>query len=294
MRVKLIRAASVRDAMAEAHRLLGPDSLILSNRRTESGVELTVAADPESPPSHDEWRTALDFHKIPRRIVTAWADQAPQAALSGAFRFGPTGFTRPLILAGPPGAGKTTMAVKLAARLVRQGIRPTLVNADQNRAGASAQLAALARVMRARFIDIGGSGKKTESLHPSACASNPVIIDLPGMDPFDRHQMDQLRAMIDGIGGEAALVLPVGLDAGDSAEIAERFHAAGTLTLFPTRLDLSRRLGGMVAAAHSVPFLLSDAGTSSHLVHGIEPLTPGYLAARLLDYQRQDDAAHAA
>lgn len=284
----------MRQAMAEAHRLMGPDALILDHRKIEDGIELTVAIDPdEMPHPNDAWRKALAFHRVPRRLAAAWADQSPDTALAASFRFGSIDFDRPLLLAGPPGAGKTLTTVKLAARLVRAGLQPTLINADQNRAGASAQLAALSRVLRAEFIDAAAGGQPTTRKSAGASPS-PVLIDLPGMDAFDNEDMALLRHMIDAVSGSAVLVLPAGLDSSESAEIAERFHGAGATTLIPSRLDLSRRLGGMAAAAAAAPFILAEAGISGRVVNGLEPLTPGFLAARLLGQHRKDNSAHAA
>ena len=121
-----------------------------------------------------------------------------------------------------------------------------------------------------------------------------MLIDLPGMDAFSDDDMALLHDMIDAVSGTAVLVMPAGLDPAESAEIAERFHDAGATALIPSRLDLSRRLGGMVAAADAAPFILVEAGISGRIVNGLEPLTPGFLAGRLLGQHRKDIPAHAA
>lgn len=293
MRVKLIRAASMRLAFAEAHRLMGPDALILDSRRHGSGVEVTVAVDPEQPPEvGTQWREALEFHRVPGRLARQWVGKTPDVAIAGSFRFGAIPFDRPLLLAGPPGAGKTMTTVKLATRFVLDGVKPTVINADQNRAGASAQLAALCKILRAEFIDTARAGGP--SRRRGRGRSRPTLIDLPGMDPFNDREMTMLREMIDQVSGVAALVLPAGLDANDSAEMAERFHAAGVTALIPTRLDLSRRLGGLVAAADAAPLMLTQAGTSGRVVDALETVTPAFLADRLLGFGMGEGMAHAA
>ncbi|HEX7388579.1 MAG TPA: GTP-binding protein [Acidiphilium sp.] len=290
MKIKLIRAASMREALAEARRLMGPDALILGNRKAGDLVEVTVATDPEmAEDAGGAWRNALTFHRVPPRLVTAWAERSPDAALATSLRFGAIDFGRPVLLAGPPGAGKTLTTAKLATRLVRNGIKPTLINADGNRAGASAQLAALSRVLRAEFIDATQAGKSARKRRRSR--SYPTLIDLPGMNAFRDDDMATLRAMADAVSGSVVLVLPAGFDPAESAEIAERFHAAGATALIPSRLDLSRRLGGMIAAADAAPLTLVDAGISGSVANGLEPLTPAFLAARLLD-SRHNGARH--
>lgn len=292
MKVKVIRAASMREAFAEAHRVLGPEALILDSRRKGREFEITVALDAEQPRDlSNPWREALSFHGIPTEIAKRWEVQAPDTAITGTLAFGKLDFDRPLLLAGPPGAGKTMTTVKLATRLVLAGFRPTVINADQNRAGASAQLSTLCKILRAEFIDSAsarGRGRR-QRMRP-----RPTLIDLPGMDPFDKADMDMLRSMLEEVSGVAALVLPAGLDASDSAEIAGRFHEAGATSLIPTRLDLSRRLGGLVAAAGATQLALTEAGTSGRIADALEPVTPAFLADRLLSQMNGERAAHAA
>lgn len=294
MKIKLIRAATMRAALTEAHRLMGPDALILESRKVGVGIEISVAVDPEETLDHrEQWHEALAFHRVPADLAGRLRRVPPDRAVADTFRFGAVDFNRPLLLVGPPGAGKTMTTVKLATRLVLDGIRPTVINADQNRAGASAQLAALCRILRADFIDTAtheAGGSRARRRRPTSA----TLIDLPGMDPFDDQEMSTLRHMIDQVQGVAALVMPAGLDAQDSAEMAERFHAAGATMLIPTRLDLTRRLGGMVAAAAAAPLVFSHAGTSGRITEALEPMTPQFLARRLLDHNRSAGHAHAA
>jgi flagellar biosynthesis protein FlhF len=51
--------------------------------------------------------------------------------------------------------------------------------------------------------------------------------------------------------------------------------------LVPTRLDLARRLGGIVAAAASGRMTLTEAGTGPGASDGLTRLTPEFLAIRL-------------
>lgn len=282
----------MREAFAKAHRVLGPDALILDSRRKGREFEITVALDAEQPVDPaNPWRQALSFHGLPKALVREWENQAPDIAIGNSLAFGRLDFERPLLLVGPPGAGKTMTTVKLATRLTLGGVRPTVINADQNRAGASAQLSLLCKLLRAEFIDSasGRARPKRQRARP-----RPTLIDLPGMDPFDDDDMNTLRSMIDDVSGVAALVLPAGLDAEDSAEIAGRFHAAGATALIPTRLDLSRRLGGLVAAARAAPLALTEAGTSGRIIDSLEPVTPAFLADRLLATTTRERVPHAA
>jgi flagellar biosynthesis protein FlhF len=51
--------------------------------------------------------------------------------------------------------------------------------------------------------------------------------------------------------------------------------------MLPTRLDLARRLGGILTAA-STGLALTEAGMGPGAADGLVPLTPEWLAQRLL------------
>ena len=72
-----------------------------------------------------------------------------------------------LMLVGLQGAGKTTMAAKLALRLRKQGQRPLLVAADIYRPAAIAQLETLARQIDIQFT------AKVPTSHPAASSRTP-------------------------------------------------------------------------------------------------------------------------
>ena len=77
---------------------------------------------------------------------------------------------------------------------------------------------------------------------------------------------------------EPVLVLPAAMDSTESGEIARVFAALGARRLVPTRLDMARRLGGLISAAHQGGLSFADAGTASQVADGLTPLTPRILA----------------
>ena len=78
-----------------------------------------------------------------------------------------------------------------------------------------------------------------------------------------------------------ALVLPAGMDPAESADSASAFAAGGATLLIGTRLDLARRLGGLLAAADAGKLTLTEAGIGPGAADGLEALTPALLAERL-------------
>ena len=287
MRLKLYRAANTAEAMAQVRAELGVDALILGTRRVQGGVEVTAALEPEDtvPPLPDpERQRALDYHAVPHALRDRLLIGPLPAALGAALPFGtlpldPGG--RPVLFAGPPGAGKTVTVARLDTRLVMAGTAPLVITADGSRAGATEQLAAFTRLLGLSLI---------VACHPVTLAralarrqdDAPVLIDGAGSDAFDPAQRDELVALAGVANAVMVLVLPAGLDTSEASEQAYAYAETGAAMLVATRLDLARRLGGVVAAAAAGPLALTEAGIGPGAADGLTPLTPDFLAARLL------------
>ena len=274
-------------AMALVRSNLGPDALILSTRRVGEGVEVTAALDrtpdepPTLPPIENRLSAALSWHGVPRRLIDALAvgrlvDCLPNTLVFGAL---PAADTTPLLIAGPPGAGKTLTIAKLATRLVMSGQTPLVVTADGQRAGAPEQLAAYTRLLGLTLVVASAPLPMSRALARRQEGS-PVLIDTPGMDPFDPCARDELVSLAATAGAVTVLILPAGLDPAEAQELADAFTQAGASLLIATRLDLCRRLGGVLAAA-STGLTITEAGVGSSAADGLRPLTPEFLASRL-------------
>jgi flagellar biosynthesis protein FlhF len=112
-------------------------------------------------------------------------------------------------------------------------------------------------------------------------AGAPVLIDAPGIDPFDPPQREQIAALAATADAAMVLVLPAGLDANEAADQAEAFAGTGARMLVATRLDMARRLGGVLSAAAAGKLVLVEAGIGPGAADGLVPMTPALLAARL-------------
>jgi flagellar biosynthesis protein FlhF len=106
------------------------------------------------------------------------------------------------------------------------------------------------------------------------------------LDAFDAVQMAELAALDAAAGGAMVVVLPAGLDAAEAVDIAHAYVAAGARLMVATRFDLTRRLGGVLAAA-SAGLALTEAGIGPGAADGLLPITPEWLAARLLTGSRR-------
>lgn len=275
-------------AMALVRSNLGPDALILSTRRVAGGVEVTAALEPAPdalppPPALDTARdAALAWHGVPTKLINALRPGALVDALPGALSFGtlPPGNAAPLLLAGPPGAGKTLTTAKLATRLVMAGQSPLVVTADGQRAGAPEQLAAYTRLLGLTLVVASTPAPLSRALARRQDHA-PVLIDTPGLDPFDPVARDELLALAAMAEAVTVLTLPAGLDPAEAHELADAFAQAGATLLVATRLDLCRRLGGILAAAAAANLTLTEAGIGPSAANGLRALTPEFLAGCL-------------
>ncbi len=282
MRLKIFQSATVADAMQDIRAELGVEALILSTRRTKSGVEVTAGVEPitPAPALEPDRRGQLAWHGLPASMCAKLQTGPLPFALQVGFRFARLDLAGapPLMCVGPPGAGKTLTIVRLATRLVLAGQAPLVLSTDGCRAGANAQLQALTEILGVKFIAID---KPTDIGQVLSGGSGPVLIDTAGCSPYDPVGLGELAAIGKRAAARIALVLPAGQDAMESQDTATAFAAAGASLLIATKLDIARRIGGVLAAA-AVGLTMTEAGISANAADGLSPLSPQFLSERLL------------
>jgi flagellar biosynthesis protein FlhF len=290
MRLKIFTAPNFPAAMAKLRAELGPDALILGTRTLADGIEITAALDKSEPTPAQAARIATTpdpalramaaFHGIPEALIAQYGPD-PAALVQGlrcaSLPLGPT--DRPLFLVGPPGAGKTLVAVKLATRLVMAGTPPLLINADGKRAGAHEQLAAFTQVLGLELVEASEPVPLAHAL--ARRSAQAALIDGPGTGAVN---LGELAALAGAGGARMALVLPAGLDVNEAADIARAYAGIGVDLLVPTRLDLTRRLGGIVAAAQAGAMALTEASIGPAAAQDLLALTPNTITDRLRDH----------
>ena len=249
-------------------------------------------ASPPGPVGPSFPETTLAWHGLPPTLIALLTAAPMEQACARTFRYAslPVGAEDdPLLLAGPPGSGKTLTVARLATRLVLAGQQPMVITADGKRAGAIEQLAAFTRLLGLTLV-----AASTPQMLDRALArrepGQPVLIDAPGLELEDPAQAETLQGLLAASGAAMALVLPCGLDANEAQEIARAHAGLGARTLVATRTDPSRRLGGVLCAAAAAGLTLSEAGVGSGAADGLVSLTPAFLAVRL---QRAGGAAAA-
>jgi flagellar biosynthesis protein FlhF len=294
MRLKLFRAAGMAEAMAQVRTELGTDALILNTRKVAGGIEVTAAVEPRSDPIPQESDrvAALSWHGVPLSLHPLLARGDLEVAIADALRFGPIPlepYERPVMLAGPPGAGKTLTTARLATRLVMSGIAPMVITTDGRRAGATEQLAAFTRLLSVPLLVASNCASLSRALTQRRDGA-PVLIDTAGVDPREADEAEELKDLATTASAHVTLVLPAGLDPGEAADLAIAHAGCGAMFLIATRLDLAHRLGGVVAAAAASHLLLAEAGIGPGAADGLIPFTPSILAARLCRFGERNNA----
>lgn len=194
-----------------------------------------------------------------------------------------------LMVVGPPGAGKTLAVAKLAARSVMAGLRVAVITTDVIRAGGVEQLAAFTNILR---IDLqkASSAQSLKMALESARNADQIFIDTAGYNPFAPDEMRDLARLITAGDIEPVMVLPAGADADECGEMSRVYATLGVHSVLPTRLDIARRLGGLLGAAHHGGLIFADASNTPKVAEGLINLTPRRLAHLLMPELMRNNA----
>jgi len=303
MRLRNFTAPSMQEAIALVREELGPEAIIISTEDDDGAVRVTAALEEAEPRPQrasdtdvtDQLSEALAANGVPGGLsekllmasLTFEADDvlvALSGALAAVYTFAPIadqGRSRPLMLVGPPGAGKTMAVAKLAARAVMAKRPVNLVTSDTVRAGAIEQLAAVARVLGLE-LKTADSAARLASLALKAAPDAVTLIDSSGVNPYSTADRRELTALLAAAGAEPILVMPAGGDALDAIDQARIFRDLGCSRMAVTRLDLMHRLGSVLAAAEAARLGFAEAGVAPEIADGMIPFNPVVLARRLI------------
>lgn len=236
-------------------------------------------------------------HSIPEDVTdqivasaTVTGLDEPRLALIGAleslYSFAPfdeaQAAQQPLMMVGVPGAGKTMAVAKAAARAMMNGLSVAVITADTKRAGGVEQLKALTDVMGLDLHCVATPDELQKVIAQYQASVDQCIIDTAGVNPFDKDQVKELAAHLSAAAIEPILVLPAGADPAESGDMGRIFATIGVHRIIATRIDVTRRLGGLFAAAHQGGLHFANASNTPQVAEGMVALSPRQLASWLM------------
>lgn len=319
MKMKLYSAATREEAIALAFADMGQDAIILSEWEAETGYEIRAGveratqrvapqfelkADPKPSPIlqinryRDQLKDILAWHGAPdgfsdvvatsgARLVDAANDPSNgfSNALEGMIGYSPIApaLEKPIMLVGPPGAGKTSTAAKLVRRAAAANCEAIPVVADFDATAGAAQLSAyLQRSVRdvpsclspdellSRFDQIRSEG-------------TGLVVDTPPINPTDSEDLDRLRDLITLVDAEPVLVISAEGHPMDLEDNVKAFAELGIRRCIITKLDVVKRRGGVLFAVANARLNLSHLSLTPFIGGGLIPATSNRLARILLE-----------
>lgn len=319
MRLKSFYGPTVSDAMRMVRDALGENAIIVATRDDEMGGVRITAAIEDAGPAKEASVLAQEIdnsgsriieivaeellkHQVPNALAerllaaaTQFASEDPIMALGSAFdthmKFEPItdrNAGKPLMLVGPPGAGKTLCTAKFAIQSALAKKPVTIISTDTERAGGLEQLSAFTRILNRDLMEIDDPASLSEVIKLQS-ANTLIVIDTAGRNPFRDADRQLLRPFVD-ICGEAVLVLPGDMDSSEAIDMAHEFKSMGATRILFTRLDITRRLGSVLRTAFETRMPLANFTATNKVTEPPLPLNPIALAKLVLPDEAQTES----
>jgi signal recognition particle subunit SRP54 len=192
-----------------------------------------------------------------------------------------------LMLVGLQGAGKTTMAGKLALHLRKEGRRPLLVAADVYRPAAIEQLETLGKQLD---IPVYSEGPDADPVQVCVngvkkgrdTGATLVILDTAGRLNIDEMMMGEIKAIKKAVDPIETLLVADAMTGQQAVRVATDFNEAVNITgLIMTKIDGDARGGAAISMRQVTDVPIKFLGTGEKL-NAIELFHPDRLSNRIL------------
>lgn len=191
-----------------------------------------------------------------------------------------------ILFLGLQGAGKTTTAAKLAARLKKQGRKPLLVACDLVRPAAIQQLKVLGEKVEIPVYteDTKDAVKvaKNALAYAKKNSLDVVIVDTAGRLQIDDDMMSEIEAVKKALSPQETILVADAMTGQNAVDIAKTFDEKLDLSgVILTKFDSDAR-GGAALSLKSItgkPVLFTGIGEK---IEDLEPFYPERIASRIL------------
>ena len=190
------------------------------------------------------------------------------------------------MLCGLQGAGKTTMAGKLARFLQKQGKKPLLVACDIYRPAAIKQLQVVGASVNVPVFEKGAQNPVQTAReaveHARYYGMDTVILDTAGRLHIDEALMQELQQVRDALRPQEILLVVDAMTGQDAVTVANSFNEQLSIDgVILTKLDGDTRGGAALSVRAGTGKPIKFSGVSEKM-DGIEPFYPDRMASRIL------------
>ncbi len=192
-----------------------------------------------------------------------------------------------VMLLGLQGAGKTTMAAKLAGRFKSQGRRPLLAALDVYRPAAIRQLEINGEKVGVPVFSMGDKNAPEDIARAAVSYAkekslNVVILDTAGRLHVDGEMMDELVRIKEAVRVDHTLLVVDAMTGQDAVTVASSFtDDVGVDGVILTKLDGDTRGGAALSLRAVTGKPILSSGTGEKLTD-LEPFHPDRMASRIL------------
>ena len=201
-------------------------------------------------------------------------------------KLNPSGMTT-IMMIGLQGAGKTTTAAKIAAKIKSRGRKPLLVACDVYRPAAIDQLKINGERVGVEVFSLEGSKEPVQISEQAMSYAkdngfNVVIIDTAGRLHVDESMMDELIAIKSHVTVDQSVLVVDAMTGQDAVNVADTFQKkVGIDGVVLTKLDGDTRGGAALSikAVTGSPILYVGMGEK---LSDLEQFYPDRMASRIL------------